>query len=76
VSEVGERCGYNSVFYFIKVFKKIVGIPPGNFRNAEITGGQYVRGEVESVNTIMKASWVNVKLNPGKTVREMIEDEE
>jgi len=74
VAEVGERCGYNSVFYFIKVFKKVIGIPPGNFRNAEITGAQYVRGNVEAVNTIMKASWVNVKLSPGKAVREMVED--
>jgi len=75
VAEVGEKCGYNSVFYFIKVFKKIIGMPPGNFRNAEITGGQYLHGEVESVNTIMKASWVNVKVNPGKGIREDIDED-
>jgi len=58
VAEVGEKCGYNSVFYFVKTFKKIVGIPPGSFRKEEMTGTQYVKGPVASISAIMKVSWM------------------
>jgi AraC-like DNA-binding protein len=56
VSEVGERCGYNSVFYFIKAFKKRMGVPPGSYRKSELTGVDKVEGHVDSVNSAMRAS--------------------
>lgn len=61
VAEVGEKCGYNSIFYFVKAFKKVVGIPPGSFRTDEMTGTQFLEGEVKvsSESTIMKTGWIN-----------------
>jgi len=52
--EIAEKCGYNSVHYFIKTFKKIIGIPPGNYRRSELTGAELVQGEVESVSSTLR----------------------
>ena len=32
VAEVGQACGYSDVSYFIAVFTKAEGIPPGRYR--------------------------------------------
>ena len=32
VGEISERVGYSDVYYFSKIFKKIVGIPPSRVR--------------------------------------------
>ena len=58
VAEVGEKCGYNSVYYFTKAFKKAMGVPPGSFRLTELAGRRYVEGPAESVNTVMRNSEV------------------
>lgn len=65
VAEVGGKCGYNSVFYFVKTFKKIVGIPPGSFRKEEMLGSHYVVGEVASISAIMKVSWITASKSAG-----------
>ena len=62
VAEVGERCGYNSVYYFTKAFKKAMGVPPGSFRQTELAGKRYVEGPVETVNTVMRNSEVSTAL--------------
>lgn len=54
LTEIAEKCGYNSVHYFIKAFKKIIGIPPGSYRRSELTGAELVRGEVESVSSTLR----------------------
>lgn len=54
LAEIAEKCGYNSVHYFIKTFKKIIGIPPGSYRRSELTGAELVRGEVESVSSTLR----------------------
>jgi len=56
LAEVAGRCGYNSVFYFIKAFKKRMGIPPGSYRKSELTGVDKVEGHVDSVNSAIRAS--------------------
>ena len=32
VKEIAGKCGYGSVEYFIRLFKKHHGVPPGKFR--------------------------------------------
>lgn len=32
LAEIAGDCGYSSVHYFFRVFKKAVGTPPGEFR--------------------------------------------
>jgi AraC-like DNA-binding protein/mannose-6-phosphate isomerase-like protein (cupin superfamily) len=32
LAEVAQRCGFNDEYYFAKVFKKDVGLPPGEYR--------------------------------------------
>jgi AraC-like DNA-binding protein len=36
VGQVAMQCGYSSEAYFIKVFKKLYGITPGEFRNKRL----------------------------------------
>lgn len=33
IPEVAEQCGFNSVSYFYRVFKKAMGVNPAEFRN-------------------------------------------
>lgn len=56
VAEVGRRCGYNSVHYFIKTFKKLIGVPPGGYRKSELTGVALVTGTVDSISASMRSS--------------------
>lgn len=62
VAEVGERCGFNSVFYFTKAFKKIIGVPPGSFRQSELAGERLAVGNVETINTVMHSAEVVIYL--------------
>lgn len=62
VAEVGRRCGYNSVHYFIKTFKKIVGVPPGSYRKSELTGVSLVTGTVDSISASMRSSETMLRL--------------
>lgn len=54
LSEVATRCGYHSVHYFIKTFKKVLGVPPGSYRRKELTGVELVSGEVESISATLR----------------------
>lgn len=56
VAEIGRRCGYNSVHYFIKTFKKLIGVPPGVYRKSELTGVALVTGTVDSISASMRSS--------------------
>lgn len=56
VAEIGRRCGYNSVHYFIKTFKKLNGVPPGVYRKSELTGVALVTGTVDSISATMRSS--------------------
>lgn len=58
LGEIAQACGYNSVYYFIKSFKKRIGIPPGSYRKSELIGVDLVEGQVDSVNSAMRASEV------------------
>ena len=40
LSAIAEKCGYSSLFYFSKIFKKTVGVSPTEFRNREFSSGQ------------------------------------
>jgi len=33
VSEISEKVGYSDVYYFSKIFKKIIGVPPSKIRS-------------------------------------------
>jgi len=35
VTEIAERCGFKSLYYFSKYFKKITGMPPNEYRKRE-----------------------------------------
>jgi len=54
LTEIGRLTGYNSVFHFIKTFKKLVGIPPGNYRKSELVGIDLVVGKVEGLNAVIR----------------------
>lgn len=54
LTEIATRCGYHSVHYFIKTFKKMLGVPPGSYRRKELTGVELVSGEVESVSATLR----------------------
>lgn len=60
LAEIGRRCGYNSIHYFIKTFKKLIGVPPGSYRKSELTGSYLVVGEVESINSAMRTTDVEL----------------
>jgi len=53
--DVGRATGYNSVFHFIKTFKKMVGVPPGMYRKSELVGGDLVNGTVVGINSVIRA---------------------
>lgn len=36
IEEIAEKCGFSNVYYFSKLFKKRVGIPPGKYRQSLI----------------------------------------
>ena len=38
LSSIAEACGYSSLFYFSKIFKRAVGVSPTEFRNKEQSG--------------------------------------
>ena len=51
VTDVSQMCGFHSVNYFNKVFKDIVGLPPGAFRRSELAGYGNLEGPIIAVNT-------------------------
>jgi AraC-like DNA-binding protein len=38
VKEVAARCGFEDPYYFSKVFRRIDGLPPSHFREAQLAG--------------------------------------
>ena len=38
LGSIAEACGYSSLFYFSKIFKRMVGVSPTEFRNKEQSG--------------------------------------
>jgi len=40
VSEIGERCGFESLYAFSRAFRKAYGIPPRTYRQLVSEGGQ------------------------------------
>ncbi|MDR3174802.1 MAG: AraC family transcriptional regulator [Treponema sp.] len=39
VEEIAKAAGYNYSYYFIKIFKSIEGVTPGQYRSARAAGG-------------------------------------
>ena len=37
IGEIGKKCGFSSQSHFTKTFKKIIGLPPGQYRNKLLT---------------------------------------
>lgn len=58
LAEISTRTGYNSVFHFIKTFKKLVGVPPGNYRKSELVGADLVTGQVKGINSVIRTGEV------------------
>ncbi len=50
VSDVARRCGFESVGYFTRVFKKVAGVTPGFFRNhaGQVLGDAVKRESAET----------------------------
>ncbi len=67
IAEVSRMCGFHSIYYFNKVFKDSVGIPPGAFRRSEIAGISNLQGPVIATNTTLGTSKIfTAPYNPGK----------
>lgn len=32
ISEIGEQCGYRNAYYFCRIFRKVHGCTPGEYR--------------------------------------------
>lgn len=62
VAEISAAVGYNNVYHFIKTFKKMIGIPPGNYRRQELTGIGLANDFVSSQSIILHAGLVLSRL--------------
>ena len=40
VYEIGNMVGYNSIKYFFRLFKKVYGCTPSEFRQKNLAGGE------------------------------------
>jgi AraC-like DNA-binding protein len=58
VARISGVVGYNNVFHFIKTFKKLVGISPGNYRRNELTGLRLASESVYCTSVIVRAGIV------------------
>lgn len=54
LSEISEAVGYNNIYHFNKTFKKMIGLPPGNFRRNELNGDAIASENVSSIAVIFK----------------------
>jgi YesN/AraC family two-component response regulator len=43
IGEIGERVGYKTDKYFIKVFKTYEGVSPSRYRNGNTTNGNKIQ---------------------------------
>ena len=64
VAKISGVVGYNNVFHFIKTFKKLVGVSPGNYRRNELTGIKLASESVYSTSVIIRAGIV-IPREPG-----------
>ncbi len=58
VARISSVVGYNNVFHFIKTFKKLVGVSPGNYRRNELTGIKLASESVYATSVIIRAGIV------------------
>lgn len=58
VAAISSVVGYNNVFHFIKTFKKLVGVSPGNYRRNELTGIKLASESVYATSVIIRAGIV------------------
>lgn len=58
IAKISGVVGYNNVFHFIKTFKKLVGVSPGNYRRNELTGVKLASESVHSTSVIIRAGIV------------------
>jgi AraC-like DNA-binding protein len=58
VAKISSVVGYNNVFHFIKTFKKLVGVSPGNYRRNELTGIKLASESVYATSVIIRAGIV------------------
>jgi AraC-like DNA-binding protein len=58
VAGISSMVGYNNVFHFIKTFKKVVGVSPGNYRRNELTGIKLASESVYATSVIIRAGIV------------------
>ncbi len=58
VGQISGVVGYNNVFHFIKTFKKLVGVSPGNYRRNELTGLRLASESVYCTSVIIRAGIV------------------
>jgi AraC-like DNA-binding protein len=58
VAGISSMAGYNNVFHFIKTFKKVVGVSPGNYRRNELTGIKLASESVYATSVIIRAGIV------------------
>jgi len=40
IKDIAERCGFDSVHYFTRVFTRLLGVSPARFRKSQFTGGR------------------------------------
>jgi AraC-like DNA-binding protein len=58
IAEISKVVGYNNVYHFIKTFKKVVGVSPGNYRSNELTGKKLATESVYAKSVIIRAGIV------------------
>ena len=56
ISEIGKACGYTNVYHFIKTFKKLTKISPGNYRRNSILGSNLFFGSIGENSVIWTPS--------------------
>ncbi|MDR0389266.1 MAG: AraC family transcriptional regulator, partial [Spirochaetaceae bacterium] len=54
IAQISKMTGYNNIFHFIKTFKKIIGISPGNYRRSSLFQEKNLYGPVEGKTFIVR----------------------
>jgi AraC-like DNA-binding protein len=58
IAKISKAVGFNNVFHFLKTFKKLVGVSPGNYRRNELTGIRLASESVYETSVIIRAGIV------------------